>query len=565
MHIIRRSPAVRNTARTITTAARRPRARAAFTSSVLFGLPLLLVGVLALAPDAGARQPPAARAEAKARKLPSPEKIVRDYLKAAGGRKRLGALRDAVYEWEVEGATGGATLRRVSLKAPASRRVEVSAGADGGAAPVSASVSAANARTAWRETRGSAVETLTGTEAQTNKLLAVLEGGRLVGYEKSKVMARTSGAGQVGGEQAYAVEFSTRDGGRALYWFGAASKMLLRVENPASGEAVSMSDFRPVEGVMTAHRLTEESGGKASATYVLRGVRYDTGLADALFEPRADAALDVAALLRELTGNQEELDRRINDYTYTRRVTERELNDRGELKKEKTSVYEVYPIAGWGRVLKLVSENGVALAPERAAKEERRVAEELEKAEREAPKREAERRRKQAERAAKAKERGGDGTDEEDDDDNIGIGTFLRAAELVSPRRERFRERETVVFDFRPRQGFRARTRGESIVSKLAGTIWIDPNERQVMRLEARFVDGFKVGGGLAAVKSGSAFVFEQTRLEDGVWLPRFTQVNVSVRLLFVGKSVNETHEFSDYKRFSTGTGDDRLDAPAKP
>jgi hypothetical protein len=321
-----------------------------------------------------------------------------------------------------------------------------------------------------------------------------------------------------------------------------------------------------VGGVLEAHRVTEEREGKVVGSYVLRAARHNTGLADSLFEPPSDAALDIAALLRELANNQDEVDQRINDYTYTRRVTERELNDRGEVKREKTNVYEVYPIVGWGRVQKLVSENGVALSPERAAKEEKRVAEELEKAEREAPKREAERKRKQAERAAKAKARaGGDAAADDDADDDVGIATFLRACELTGARRERFRERETVVFDFRPRAVFRARNRAESIVSKLAGTIWVDPHDRQVMRLEARFVDGFKLGGGLAAVKSGSAFVFEQTRLADGVWLPRFSQVNVSVRLLFIGKSVNETHEFSDYKRFSTKTGDDKLDAPKEP
>lgn len=554
---IHRLQSVRNTVNAITTVVRssRARARTALTSVVFAGLLFVLACVPALARDSRAPQSPPARAEAKTRKLPSPEKIVRDYLKAAGGRKRLAAIRDAVYEWEAE---GGVASRRVSFKSPSSRRVDVLTGDGVGV------VSAANTRTAWRQASGSAVETLTGAEAQTNKLLAVLEGGRLVGYEKMKVMARTTGVAQVGDEQAYAVEFSTRDGGRARYWFGAASKLLLRIEDGASGVTFTRSDFRPVGGVLEAHRVTEERGGKVAGTYVLRAVRHDAGLADSLFEPPSDAALDIAALLRELEGNQDEVDQRINDYTYTRKVTEREVNDRGEVKKEKTSVYEVYPIVGWGRVQKLVSENGVALSPERAAKEEKRVGEELEKAEREAPKREEERRRKRAERAAKAKEReGGEAADETDDD--VGIATFLRACELTGARRERFRERETVVFDFRPRAGFRARNRGESIVSKLTGTIWVDPVDRQVMRLEARFVDGFKLGGGLAAVKSGSAFVFEQTRLADGVWLPRFSQVNVSVRLLFIGKSVNETHEFSDYKRFSTKTGDDKLDAPKAP
>ena len=84
------------------------------------------------------------------------------------------------------------------------------------------------------------------------------------------------------------------------------------------------------------------------------------------------------------------------------------------------------------------------------------------------------------------------------------------------------------------------------------------------MRLEARLVEGFKVGGGLvASIKSGSAIVFEQTRLPEGVWLPLYAQINLSARvMLFAGVSVNETEEYSDYKRFSTKNGEEKLDAP---
>ena len=86
------------------------------------------------------------------------------------------------------------------------------------------------------------------------------------------------------------------------------------------------------------------------------------------------------------------------------------------------------------------------------------------------------------------------------------------------------------------------------------------------MRLEARLVEGFKVGGGLlASVKPGSGFLFEQTRLEEGIWLPRYSQVNASARvMLFAGMTINETNEFSDFKRFSTKAGEDKLDAPKK-
>ena len=64
-------------------------------------------------------------------------------------------------------------------------------------------------------------------------------------------------------------------------------------------------------------------------------------------------------------------------------------------------------------------------------------------------------------------------------------------------------------------------------------------------------------------VRPGSTFAFEQTRLADGVWLPRFAQINASAKVfLFAGFRLDATREYSDYKRFSTRAGEATLDAP---
>jgi hypothetical protein len=508
----------------------------------------------------------AAVAQSPPKKLPAPEKIVGEYHKAVGGKKRVAAVRDAVYEWTITSERGESRARTL-LKAPASLRHEVSA--DG-----VETATTANPRMAWHSAPGVPVATLTGAEAHAVKLLAVLGAGRFVNFKKMKVLARTVGVEEVEGQPAYLVEFSTREGARERFWFGVKSRLLVKFADAAGRDVYVYGDYRPVEGLLLPHRAVHETEGRPAETHVLTAARFNTGLADNLFEPPADATLDLKALLRDLARNQDEVDRRINSYTFTRKVTEREVNDRGELKKEKVSVYEVYPVQGYGWVTKLVGENGQPLPPERAAKEEKRAAAELEKAEREGPKRLAEWKEKRArERAKRAEKRRREaGTEkasatEQEEDEDVDIATFLRVSELVSPRRETFRGRDTIVFDFRPRPGFRPTNRGESIASKLSGVVWVDPADRQVVRLEARLVESFKIAGGLAAsIKPGSAFAFEQTRLADGVWLPLHSQINVSARvMLFAGLTINRAEEFSDYKRFDAKTDDGKIDAPPEP
>jgi hypothetical protein len=94
--------------------------------------------------------------------------------------------------------------------------------------------------------------------------------------------------------------------------------------------------------------------------------------------------------------------------------------------------------------------------------------------------------------------------------------------------------------------------------------VWIDPLDKQVIRLEARLAEGFKMAGGLlVSLQRGAALAWEQARLKEGIWMPRFAQINLSVKvLLFGGGNLNKTVEWSDYKHFSTAVDSYKLGSP---
>jgi hypothetical protein len=101
------------------------------------------------------------------------------------------------------------------------------------------------------------------------------------------------------------------------------------------------------------------------------------------------------------------------------------------------------------------------------------------------------------------------------------------------------------------------------LVAKLIGVVWIDPVDKQVIRLEARLAEGFKMAGGLlVSLKPGAALVIEQTRMAQGVWLPKFAQINLSVKvLLFGGGDYNKTLEWSEYRHFVGDVKDYKIDS----
>jgi hypothetical protein len=118
-------------------------------------------------------------------------------------------------------------------------------------------------------------------------------------------------------------------------------------------------------------------------------------------------------------------------------------------------------------------------------------------------------------------------------------------------RREVFRGVEVIAFDFEPRKSVKPKNRVESIVSKLAGTLWVDEQAGQIVRLEARLTDSFKMAGGLlASVGPSTAFAFEQEKVDGEVWLPSLTEGNISVRLMLFSK-INRSvkRSYSDYKK----------------
>jgi len=484
-----------------------------------------------------------------AQKLPSADKIVDNYLKASGGKKSVGALKDATYDWIIQLNNQPIGTARTQRKAPASERFELTFGNG-------QIISASNTRSAWEIGLDRQLRTLTGPESLAAKLRASLDSSRLVNFKKANVLARVVSLGDLASEPAYIVEFSTRAGARFQYYFSVKTSLITKITGDVRKTRVLFEDYRPEQGIVEPHRVRMNVEGSGELTLQLHSVGYNTGIDDRVFDPPAATEnLDVAALLREVEKNQTELENRVSEYAFTRTETDRSIDSKGRIKKQKSTVYEVYPLPNRAAVVKLISENGKPLSAERAAKEERRVQEEFAQAERDQEKDRKEMEHRRAEREKKKAE----------GEDGAGISAFLKACEFVSPRREIFAEREAIVFDFRPRAGFKPKNSEEGLIAKLVGVVWIDPVDKQVIRLEARLADAFKMAGGLlVSLKPGAALVMEQTRMVQGVWLPKFAQMNLSMKVLvFGGGDYNKTIEWSEYKHFSGDVQDYKITAPA--
>jgi hypothetical protein len=513
---------------------RKPRPAAPSSSTRRVSISILIA--LALASAAyGQKQAAATR-----QKLPSPDKIIADYVKASGGKKRLASIADATYEWSAraDSQTEGVATTRAKSPSAVSGAVSVAgAGASWGTTP----------RAAWVRGRDGVVRTLTGDDAKLARLRATLEASKLFDYKRQNLSALTVGSEAVGGEQAYVVELRSRDGARARYLFGATTKLLLATADAAGRTLARYSDYRPEGGVVEPHRVELNTNDAGAVALTLKSARYNTGFAAEVFDaPKADD-LDARALIKAVMEKEPATNVKFEEFTYTVKRTERELNERGETTKETSKAWDIFLTPGGQSVGKLVEEDGKPLAPPEAAKQEKRVADYLTAHENDKP--------------APAK-KGGGGFRIQLDDYGFGLDDLLRASEFVSPRRETFNGRESVVFDYRARADFVPKSKNDEILKKIVGLIWIDAKENVVARIEARLTDDLKVGGGMFNIK-GAGFVFERARLPEGYWVPNFYHWNANGKgFFFMKKSVYEVTEWKNFKRFKAESGDVKIATP---
>ena len=138
----------------------------------------------------------------------------------------------------------------------------------------------------------------------------------------------------------------------------------------------------------------------------------------------------------------------------------------------------------------------------------------------------------------------------------ISISRVLEIMDVRNPRREIYRGRPTIVFDFVGRKDAKTHGMAEDASKKLQGTIWVDEADRQVAHLEVSFNDNFRVAGGLVAtIQKGSNFHFDQAQVKARIWLPTGAEGTMQARVLLV-KNIRQHFRERDLRLQALPRGD---------
>jgi hypothetical protein len=222
-------------------------------------------------------------------------------------------------------------------------------------------------------------------------------------------------------------------------------------------------------------------------------------------------------------------------YTWVARLTDRHLDNQGNVKSEEKQAWETIVVDG-EPCRRILERAGRPLSPDEQKKQQENLDRTVAKLERESPGQRA--RRMEKEEKERTEDR----------------RFLLEIADLYDFRLvgdANIDGRDVWVIDATPKPGYQPRHSDAKPLLKIRGRIWIDKIEYQWVRLEAETTGTISYGVFLARLNPGAKLVFEQQRVNDQVWLPKreFTRGSGRVGLL---KKIQMEEEltWNNYRKF---------------
>lgn len=233
---------------------------------------------------------------------------------------------------------------------------------------------------------------------------------------------------------------------------------------------------------------------------------------------------DVTTLMYQVEEHQKASEALVKDYMYHSFSVEQRLDGSDRVKKTETEDADIFYIAG-SPIRRVTKRNGQPLSSGEQKKEQEHVDRQIEKAKK---------------------------TEGKPDPEEVTVSRFLQLGSFTNPRRIQMDGRDTIMIDFAGNPKARTRNRLEGAIRDMAGTLWVDEQDKALRKVQGHFVDSFKVGGGLvASIKKGSSFDAAWTKVNGEVWLPSVISGQGEMRALLLFNFHGTLRvENSNYRKF---------------
>ncbi len=259
--------------------------------------------------------------------------------------------------------------------------------------------------------------------------------------------------------------------------------------------------------------------------------------------PLASLAVTVlcAQDAREIVRKSIELDQanwlRMRDYMWVAHETERHLDSDGQVTSQESKAWETVILYGEPH-RRILERNGQPLSAEEREKQQHKLDQTVAGLEHETP----EQRQRRLDEYAKQRQKNREFLNEVPN-----LYNFQLEGE------EKMDGHSVWVISAVPRTDYEPQHRDAKALLKMRGKLWVDKAEYQWVRLEAETMGTISWGLFLARLNPGAKLSFEQTRINNEVWLPKREEMSGSGRLGLVKKiMLQQELIWSNYRKFQT-------------
>jgi len=245
-------------------------------------------------------------------------------------------------------------------------------------------------------------------------------------------------------------------------------------------------------------------------------------VAGALLAPVDPSLPDGNALVRELARKQRHWEDILDSYTYDMEIVREDLSKDERVTRRRSRRFEVFYVKG-RPIRRLVAEGGRPLSVDRQATVDREAREKV---------------------TAINENRVAWETP------FMRLSAILERYDFRAVGREDVARRPAIVLEFTPLPGSRP-LEHDKVLRSLAGRVWMDEAEREVVRAEVRNTAGMKFFGGLGASVSAVSGTFEFRKVGDALWLPARDETRATGRmLLFKTFRTRVVRTYDNFRRF---------------
>jgi len=236
---------------------------------------------------------------------------------------------------------------------------------------------------------------------------------------------------------------------------------------------------------------------------------------------------DTDVLIWRVAEHQKNVEALLSQYTFTDKTTLYTLDKAGSVRNQHTDIYYITPTPYEVFTLH-ISHDGKPISQNNLEKQEKEIERKLKTYERKA----------QTNPAARPK-------------DALLFGDIIGKSQFNPLRWQDVNGTPTVVYSFKPKaQPARHGTADEKIASDMKGTVWVNPEAAEIVRME--FVSVSPLGMNLLVnVKSFQGFV-EQQPVGGEIWLPKRQDFVAQGREIVKSFRIRQVSEFSDYLKATT-------------